>query len=235
MRGGGVVAVAGWCAALLLVVGGTGCGPKKVKRPYQLSRYGQSAGPWPRPEVIAAAERAWLCGRASGDFGSPLLTVIDYSLPSSERRLWVIDMIQRRVLTHELVAHGENSGDAYAVAFSNRVGSKQTSLGLFRTESTYWGGNGYSLRLDGLEPGFNDRAYERKIVVHGANYAEPWVVSTMGRLGRSHGCPAVPHESARRIIDQIKGGSAVFAYYPDPDYMHMSSYLRCDGNRVARR
>jgi hypothetical protein len=235
MRRRGVVAVAGRCAALLLAVGViAGCGPKRVKRPYNLTRYQQNAE-WPRPEVMAAAESAWRCGRSTGDFQSPMLTVIDYSLPSTERRLWVIDMIQRRVLSHELVAHGENSGDLYAVAFSNRMGSNQTSLGLFRTESTYYGHNGYSLRLDGLEPGINDRAYDRQIVVHGANYVQPAVIATFGRLGRSHGCPAIPHAAARRIIDQIKGGSAVFAYYPDPRYMQTSAYLRCDGSRMARR
>jgi hypothetical protein len=235
MRRRGVVAVAGRCAALLLAVGViAGCGPKRVKRPYNLTRYQQNAE-WPRPEVMAAAESAWRCGRSTGDFQSPVLTVIDYSLPSTERRLWVIDMVQRRVLSHELVAHGENSGDLYAVAFSNRMGSNQTSLGLFRTEGTYYGHNGYSLRLDGLERGINDRAYERKIVVHGANYVQPAVIASFGRLGRSHGCPAVPHAAARRIIDQIKGGSAVFAYYPDPWYMQSSAYLRCDGSRMARR
>lgn len=227
--------VAGRCAALLLAVGVVaGCGPKRVKRPYSLGRYQQNVE-WPRPEVMAAAESAWRCGRSTGDLQSPVLTVIDYSLPSTERRLWVIDMIQRRVLSHELVAHGENSGDLYAVAFSNRVGSRQTSLGLFRTENTYYGDNGYSLRIEGLEPGINDRAHQRAIVVHGAHYVQPGVVATMGRLGRSHGCPAVSHASARRVIDQIKGGAAIFAYYPDPGYMQTSAYLRCDGNRLARR
>ena len=225
----------GQCAVLLLGLAVVaGCGPKRVKRPYNLARYQQNVE-WPRPEVMAAAESAWRCGRSTGDFQSPILTVIDYSLPSTDRRMWIIDMIQRRVLSQELVAHGEASGDLYAVAFSNRMGSNQTSLGLFRTEGTYYGANGYSLRLDGLEPGINDRAYERSIVVHGANYVQPGMITQYGRLGRSHGCPAISHASARRIIDWMKGGTAVFAYYPDPGYMQASAYLRCDGSRLAHR
>lgn len=228
------MAVAGRCVALLLVVAGVwGCGPKRVKRPPARAAADLA---WPRPEVMGLAQRAWECGRASGEFYSPVLTVIDYSLPSTERRLWVIDMERRQVLDHQVVAHGEGSGETHAVAFSNRVGSHQSSLGLFRTEDTYFGGNGYSLRLNGLEPGINDRALERKIVVHGAHYADPSIISQFGRLGRSHGCPAVPHWAARSLIDRIKGGSAVFAYYPDPRWLQASRYLnQCDPTRLARR
>ena len=164
-----------------------------------------------------------------------MLTVIDYSLPSTERRLWVIDMAQRRVLQHELVAHGAGSGDNMAVAFSNVEGSNQSSLGLFRTEDTYQGGSGYSLRISGLEPGVNDRAMERKIVVHGADYVSPDVIPELGRLGRSHGCPALQRSVARSIIDTIKGGSAIFAYYPDPQWIQESYFLHCDGVRTAQR
>ena len=144
-------------------------------------------------------------------------------------------MMNRRVLQHELVAHGEGSGDNNAVAFSNRVGSNQSSLGLFRTEGTYQGGNGYSLRLTGLEPGVNDHAMERKIVVHGADYVNPAVIPQLGRLGRSHGCPALERSAVRPVIDTIKNGSAVFAYYPDPEWLQESYYLRCDGTRTAQR
>ena len=219
----------GLLVALLLV---PACAPK-VKRPPLVSAVPRAE--WPRPEVMDLAERAWRCGRASGEFDSPMLTVIDFSLPSTERRLWVIDMMNRRVLEHELVAHGEGSGGNNAVAFSNRVGSNQSSLGLFRTEDTYQGGSGYSLRLTGLEPGVNDRAMERKIVVHGADYVDPAVIPELGRLGRSHGCPALPRAAARSVIDMIKGGSALFAYYPDQQWLQESYFLRCDGVRTAQR
>ena len=164
-----------------------------------------------------------------------LLTVIDYSLPSTEPRLWVIDVPHNRILHRELVAHGEGSGDTWAVAFSNVNGSRQSSIGLFRTEDTYVGGSGYSLRLNGLEPGVNDHALSRNIVVHGAAYVEPETVAQYGRIGRSWGCPAVPREAARDVIEDIKGGSAVFAYYPDPQWLTWSHFLRCDGVGLAQR
>jgi len=191
-------------------------------------------GDAPRPEVLDLALRAYECGRETGAVDGPLLTLIDYSLPSTTRRLWVIDVARRRVLFHELVAHGENSGGNFATAFSNRPGSKQSSLGLFRTESTYMGGHGVALRLEGLEPGVNDRAMQRQIVIHGADYVDSGVVQSLGRLGRSWGCPALPQPVSRRVIERIKGGNAVFAYYPDRRWLEQSRFLRCDGVRVAR-
>jgi hypothetical protein len=195
----------------------------------------ERVGGVPRPEVLELALRAYECGQESGAVEGPLLTVIDYSLPSTQRRLWVIDVPHRRVLFHELVAHGENSGGNLATAFSNRDGSRQSSLGLFRTEDTYVGGHGVSLRLAGLEPGVNDRAMQRRIVMHGADYVDPGVADSLGRLGRSWGCPALPRPVSRRVIERIKGGSALFAYYPDRRWLGQSRFLRCDGVRVARR
>jgi hypothetical protein len=189
---------------------------------------------WPRKEVLDLAMRAYRCGRDAGLFESSMLTVIDYSLPSTARRLWVIDADRHRVLFHELVAHGEGSGDNFAVAFSNEPGSRQSSLGVFRTGDVYRGEHGYSLRLDGLEPGVNDLAMERRIVLHGATYVSPRVVGMLGRLGRSWGCPAVPSGVHRRLIERIKGGSALVAYYPDREWLRASRFLRCDG-RVAKR
>jgi hypothetical protein len=189
----------------------------------------------PRPEVLELALRAYECGRDTGAVDGSLLTVIDYSLPSTERRLWVIDVPRHRILFHELVAHGENSGGNFARAFSNRMGSRQSSLGLFRTEGTYVGGHGVSLRLEGLEPGINDRAMARRIVMHGADYVDADVASSLGRLGRSWGCPALPRPVSRRVIERIKGGTALFAYYPDRRWLGQSRFLRCDGVRVAKR
>ena len=190
---------------------------------------------WPRQEVLDLAMRAYRCGRDAGFFEGSTLTVIDYSLASTERRLWVIDVPRRRVLFHELVAHGEGSGDNWAVDFSNEPGSRQSSLGVFRTEDVYRGGNGYSLRLAGLEPGVNDLAMERRIVMHGAAYVSPRAVSALGRLGRSWGCPALPTAVHRRIIDRIKGGTAVFAYYPDQRWIKQSRFLSCSVTRMASR
>ncbi len=165
------------------------------------------------PKVLRAALDAVACARSRGVAGRrDRLTVIDYSRPSTEPRLWVLDPKQGKVLFHELVAHGAGSGDNYATQFSNTLDSRQTSLGLFLTESTYEGGNGYSLRLRGLDPGVNDLAEERNIVMHGAWYVSAQHAREHGRLGRSWGCPALPLEEARPVIDAVKGGSFVFAY-----------------------
>lgn len=139
-----------------------------------------------------------------------VLTLIDFSRPSTEKRLFVFDMKQRRLLFSSVVSHGKNSGDKYATSFSNEYGSYKSSLGFYLTETTYQGRNGYSLILNGLEKGINDRARERAIVVHGAAYADPSVASRGGRLGRSFGCPAVPQKLSRPIIDAIKGGSVMY-------------------------
>ncbi len=174
------------------------------------------------------AVQAFQCAQGRDELRRPILTVIDYSLPSAVPRMWVIDMRSQRVLFHELVAHGRNSGERQATAFSNIPGSKQSSLGLFRAEETYQGRHGYSLRMSGLEYGVNDNARERAIVIHGADYVSPSFISRHGRLGRSWGCPALRREVSHRVIDTIKEGSAVFAYYPDEDWLRQSEYLRCE-------
>lgn len=182
---------------------------------------------WPRPEVLAVALRAYECGQAAGYFRTPLLTIIDYSLPSTIRRLWVLDVPRREIVFNELVAHGEGSGDNFASRFSNRPGSRRSSLGLFRTEDVYRGEHGVSLRLAGLEPGVNDRASERAIVIHAAPYVSPSMIAARGRLGRSWGCPAVEPGVHRRLIERIKGGTPVLAYYPDDRWLGESRFLRC--------
>jgi hypothetical protein len=188
----------------------------------------RAARPLPRPHVMELARQAFRCARGRDEIQRPVLTVIDYSLPSVVPRLWVIDMISERVMFHELVAHGRNSGEGRATAFSNVAGSKQSSLGLFRAEETYEGKHGYSLRMAGLEPGINDNARDRAIVIHGADYVSPSFVSQHGRLGRSWGCPALPREVSQRVIDAIRDGGAVFSYYPDEDWLRASEYLRCE-------
>lgn len=182
---------------------------------------------WPRPQVMKAAMRAYQCARAAGHFREPTLTIIDYSLPSTRRRLWVIDLESDRILFHEHVAHGRNSGANRARVFSDQPGSKMSSLGLFRTAETYHGRHGFALRLDGLEPGFNQTARDRAIVLHGADYASPRSIARLGRLGRSWGCPAVRREISEALIDRIRGGTALFVYYPDEAWLSASPYLNC--------
>ena len=162
-----------------------------------------------------------------------VLTVIDYSRPSTEPRLFVIDIAANRLRFAERVAHGRGSGENETVRFSNREGSHMTSLGVFRAAEAYAGQHGVSLRLDGLEPGFNDRARERAIVVHGAGYVNPTIVASQGRLGRSWGCPAVRPEIARELIETIKQGSLVVAYYPDADWLARSAFLKAPERPAA--
>lgn len=141
-----------------------------------------------------------------------MLTIIDYSKPSTEKRFFVIDLHQNKLIYRTYVSHGVNSGGRKATRFSNRVNSRQTSLGTFLTDSTYYGGNGYSLKLDGLTRGINDNARRRYIVVHGAKYATESFIKRHGYLGRSWGCPALPTGLSRQIIDTIKGGSVIYAH-----------------------
>jgi hypothetical protein len=160
-----------------------------------------------------------------GDAADPgTLTVIDFSRPSTERRMWVYDLRARTLLFDELVSHGRGSGVTMATAFSNVPESNRSSLGLYRTAETYIGKHGYSLRIDGLEPGINDRARERAIVIHAADYVNEKSARAQGYLGRSLGCPALRPEVARQVIDTVKGGGLIFAYYPDPNWLRTSKY-----------
>lgn len=178
------------------------------------------------PEVLRLALAAAQCATATGAVTDPsTLSIIDYSKASVEPRMWVLDLRSRALLYEELVSHGQGSGGNLATRFSNTPDSHQTSLGLFVTDQTYVGRNGYSLRLDGLDEGFNDRARERAIVMHGAPYVNAAITQSLGRLGRSHGCPAVRDAVARELIDRVKGGSLVFAYYPDAAWLRTSKFL----------
>ncbi|MDR1057746.1 MAG: murein L,D-transpeptidase catalytic domain family protein [Coxiellaceae bacterium] len=155
----------------------------------------------------------------------PIITVIDYSLPSTEKRLWVVDINQEKVLHASMVAHGKYSGENYTTKFSNKIGSLQTSIGVFLTENTYFGRDGYSLRIEGLERGFNDNAKVRTIVMHGAPYVSKQFIAAAGRAGRSWGCPAVEKSLAKPIINTIKNGTLIFAFYPDNNWLHNSIFI----------
>jgi len=186
------------------------------------------------PDVLQLAVDAVSCAVNSGDIEKPrTLTVIDYSLPSTKPRLWVFDVPSGRMLFNELVAHGRNTGENMATSFSDAMNSRQSSLGLFVTRDTYVGGNGYSLRLDGLEPGFNSHALDRAIVMHGARYVDAALAKQQGRIGRSWGCPALREAVARDVIDTVRGGGVIFSYYPDEKWLSSSKFLNCS-NRSDR-
>jgi len=185
------------------------------------------------PGVIALALEARACAVSGGNVrAGTRLAVIDYTRPSTQKRMWVFDLERTALLYAEHVAHGRGSGENYATSFSNRDSSYQTSLGLFTTNETYVGGNGYSLRMDGLEPGINDNARERLIVMHGAPYVDPAQAQRQGRLGRSFGCPAVRPQVAQQVIDTLKQGQMLFAYADEAKWLSGSRWFGCSGRNA---
>ena len=155
-----------------------------------------------------------------------ILSVVDFSLPSSKKRLFVIDMKNGKLLYNTYVAHGRNSGTVYANEFSNRPESFKSSLGFYITKGTYNGKHGYSLQLEGEEKGINDNALSRAIVVHSASYVNENVVKSQGYVGRSLGCPALPEKLAKPIIETIKDGSCFFMFSPESNYVSKSQILQ---------
>lgn len=177
--------------------------------------------------VLKQALEAVECAQQRGYPVAQRLGVIDFRLPSSQKRLWVLDLASGDILFHEHVAHGRGSGDGMASRFSNVTDSFTSSLGLFQTLNSYNGANGYSLRLAGLEPGINDRALERAIVMHGADYVSEGFIKTSGRLGRSYGCPAVRREVAQPLIDTLREGQYLYAYAEDAAWRGTAASLGC--------
>jgi hypothetical protein len=161
-------------------------------------------------------------GKVSKD---EVLTIADFSKPSHQNRLFVIDMDHLTIKYKTLVAHGRNSGLTYANQFSNKPESNKSSLGFYLTLNTYIGGKGYSLKLKGLEKGVNDKAYDRAIVMHGSDYVSAAFARSNGYLGRSLGCPAIPTKLTKSIINTIKSGSLMFIYHPDKNYIQQSAVL----------
>lgn len=171
--------------------------------------------------VFDYALRGW----RKTDTTKAVLTIADLSQPSNQKRLYVIDLRRKQVLFNTYVAHGRNSGDLIPNQFSNVPSSLQSSLGFYRTLSTYMGRHGLSLQLKGLEKGFNDNVYNRNIVLHGADYVCEDTIRKTGRLGCSEGCPAVPYADSKSIIKVVKGGSCLFIYAPNSSYLKQSAYL----------
>jgi hypothetical protein len=187
--------------------------------------------PWPESTPSGISEEAWAHALAAheqatvlGYTSKSLIAVIDFSRPSTERRLWVIDLGTHEVLMNEYVAHGFRSGGVYPTKFSNRYGSKQSSLGTFITENSYYGVRGLSLRLKGVEQGINDRARDRGIVIHGTPNVGPDRARS-GSMGRTEGCPAVSRDAARRLVPMLEDGVVVFAWYPDHNFLARSEFV----------
>lgn len=154
------------------------------------------------------------------------LSIADFSKPSSEQRLFIIDMENLQLVLKTWVAHGKNSGTKFAEHFSNTFASYQSSLGFYITGNAYKGKHGNSLILEGVEKGINDKAKERAIVIHGANYVNPNFIQQQGYIGRSQGCPAVPNNQVATIIKTIQGASCLFVYAPNQLYLKQSSFIQ---------
>ncbi|MFA6058288.1 MAG: murein L,D-transpeptidase catalytic domain family protein [Taibaiella sp.] len=178
-------------------------------------------------EVFYKAYTGYLNLKDAGklDQDHPIISICDFSLSSNVKRLWVIDLKDSRVLINSLVAHGQGTGEEFAMKFSNTENSHQSSLGFYVTEDTYIGDNGYSLKLNGMDAGYNDAAYDRAIVMHGADYVCDSYIRDNKRLGRSWGCPAVPAATAKNIINTIKNKTCLYIYYPNKSYLAKSVWL----------
>ncbi|MDO7844975.1 murein L,D-transpeptidase catalytic domain family protein [Hymenobacter sp. M29] len=181
-----------------------------------------------RFETFAKAMTGYLNLRQAGKLAEDkqTLTVVDFDLPSTEKRLWVLDLAKNEILFHTLVAHGHNSGENEATNFSNTDQSNMSSLGFYATGSEYEGKHGHSLRLQGLDEGFNTNAAARSVVMHGADYVSEDFIKQNGRLGRSLGCPALPMDQYAQIIDAVNGGTCLFLNKSDAGYS--SQYLNQD-------
>lgn len=179
----------------------------------------------PNFESFIAAFEGYEQLKQQGKIENEILTIVDFSLSSTQERMWVIDMKMQKVILKSLVSHGRNSGSEFATDFSNTSESFKSSLGFYVTGETYTGKHGLSLRLDGMEYGINDNARNRAVVVHGADYVSKSFIKNTGRLGRSQGCPAVPYEVHKELIQTIKGKSCIFIYHPSRNYVAKSKLV----------
>lgn len=179
----------------------------------------------PDYEVFKKALTGFFNLKAENNIKNNILTIIDFSSSSNLERMWIIDMKKMQIVHFNLVAHGRNSGDEFANHFSNTPSSNQSSLGFYLTDSIYYGKHGMSLYLDGVEPEINDKARERAIVMHSADYVSSDFIHNYGRLGRSLGCPSIPMLDHEKIISMLSGRSCIFIYYPDDKYQTNSRML----------
>lgn len=179
----------------------------------------------PQFDIFQRAFAGYLALQQSGKLSSKkILTIIDFRKSANEKRMWIIDVENKKVLFHSLTAHGRNTGNLFAEKFSNTPNSNQSSLGFYVTGQKYIGKHGISLKLHGVEKGINDMAEARAIVMHGADYVSESYIKKYGRLGRSFGCPAVPMELHKEIIPLLAGGTCLFIFYPDAQYLAKSKF-----------
>ena len=179
----------------------------------------------PHMETFIKAYEGYSALENQGKVKNNILTIVDFSFSSTKERMWVIDMENKKVVLQTLVSHGMNSGTEYAKSFSNQNESFKSSLGFFITGETYNGKHGISLKLDGQEYGLNDNARERAVVVHGADYVSKKLANRQGYIGRSQGCPAVPYEVHKKLIETIKDKSCIFIYHPSRNYVAKSKLV----------
>ena len=184
----------------------------------------KSDAPKPDYEVFKEALSGFFNLKARNQVKKNLLTLIDFSISSRLERMWIVDLNEMKVVNYSLVAHGRNSGNEFASYFSNKPSSYQSSLGFYLTDEIYYGKHGMSLLLDGVESGVNDKARDRAIVMHGANYVSRDFIRNNGRLGRSFGCPSIPMEDHEKIISMLSGRSVIYIYHPDENY-HKNSRM----------
>lgn len=159
-----------------------------------------------------------------------IITLLDFTKPSNEERFYVLDLKNKKLLYKSLVAHGRNSGTKYATSFSNKTSSYQSSPGFYITEGTYQGRNGYSMIINGMEKGINDNAKSRAVVVHGADYVTPQIAQSRGWIGRSHGCPALPREINKEVIDLIKNGTLFYIHSDHQEYVTKTMVAKVEHN-----
>jgi hypothetical protein len=188
-------------------------------------------------EVFEKAYRGYLSLKNAGQLSNDkeIISICDFSLSANVNRLWVIDLQHNKILFNTYVAHGQGSGEEFATAFSNTENSHQSSIGFYVTDETYIGEHGLSLRLKGLDNQYNSAAFDRGIVLHGADYVSENFIAGNQRLGRSWGCPAVATELAPNIINTIKNGSCLFIYYPDKRYLASSFWLNKRLNKMSEK
>ncbi|WP_375605371.1 murein L,D-transpeptidase catalytic domain family protein [Flavobacterium davisii] len=179
----------------------------------------------PPMECFKKAMLGYYSLKEKGLIEKEVLTVIDFSLSSTKKRMWVIDLISNRILFNNLVTHGMKSGGEFASSFSNELNSSKSSLGFYITGETYIGKHGLSLKLDGQERGINDNARNRSVVMHGAEYANPAVIKIQGYLGRSQGCPAIPEAIKYDVINAVKDKTCLFIYHPTRAYDIVSKLI----------
>ncbi|MCW5907457.1 MAG: murein L,D-transpeptidase catalytic domain family protein [Chitinophagales bacterium] len=172
------------------------------------------------------AVNGWEKLMQNGTISKSVVAICDFTQSSTQKRLYIVDLEAGKVLLNTWVAHGKNTGEEFARSFSNKPSSLQSSLGFYAATETYTGEHGLSLKLKGLEKGFNDKAEERSIVLHGASYVCDSFIDREGRLGRSWGCPAVSYDEHEFVINTLKDGGCLFIYYPDKSYLTGSRLIR---------